>query len=192
MKKNKVKYGIKNVHYALETVAEDGSINYEKPEAWPGAVSLTLSATGEPSDFYADNMLFYRAPGAGGYEGDLETALIPDDFLVNVLGDRKDSAGGIIEDALPSTKNFALLFQFEGDTKATRHCLYHCNASRPELAGNTVETTATPETETLSFTASARPDNGWVKYRSTPEMADEIYNKWFDTVPEPVSEEQGE
>jgi len=69
-KKNKVKFNICNVHYALLTLGADGAVSFGTPVAMPGSVSLSLDPNGEPSNFYADGYAYYTVichrPGGGG------------------------------------------------------------------------------------------------------------------------------
>lgn len=190
---NKVKYGLKNVYYAVATIAADGSATYETPVRWPGAVNLSMDAEGDTNRFRADNIDYYVSEANGGYAGDFESALIPESFLTDVLGYVADSKGVLVEDAGAPTKAFALLFQFEGDQKATRHVLYNCTCSRPSVTGQTTDTTIEPQTETARLTAAsvynASLGKDIVKARSTAETDATTYNGWFENVYQPTAGE---
>lgn len=189
MDKNKVKYGLKSVYYAKGTIAADGSATYAPPVAWPGAVNLSMDAQGGMTKFRADNINYWVGQSNGGYEGDLESALIPDSFKKDILGYIEDSNGVLIEDAEAPTVPFALLFQFEGDKNATRHVLYNCTASRPSVSGKTTDEEIAPQTETASLTASSIYSDALgkniVKAKAAP--GDAPYDTWFDTVYQPAA-----
>ena len=182
---NKIKYGIKNVWYAVATIAANGSATYSTPVALPGAVSLSLDPQGDTSPFYADNIVYYTSIANNGYEGDLELAKIPDDFLKDVLGYGVDGNGALYEDANAAVVHFALMFQFEGDAHAKRHVLYNCTAARPSISGSTKEESIEPQTETLSITATtvynASYDKDVVKASVTPTESTQ-YNAWTSAV----------
>ena len=153
---NKVKYGLKNVYYAVATIdASTHAATYATPKAFPGAVSMSLDAQGELTPFRADNVDYWIGNSNNGYQGDLEMALITDDFRKDILGQVVDANGMLVELKDVEAVHFALLFQFEGDDKATRHVLYNCVAARPDVAGATKEASITPQTETVNITATS-------------------------------------
>lgn len=182
---NKIKYGIKNVYYAVATIAANGSATYTTPVALPGAVSLSLDAQGDINIFHADNIAYYTSVANNGYEGELELAKIPDTFLKDVLGYVEDKNKVLFEDAGAAVTHFALLFQFEGDAHARRHVLYNCTAARPSVSGSTKEESIEPQTETLSITATTvyhpEYDKNIVKASVTPGEATQ-YNGWLTSV----------
>lgn len=99
-KSNKVKFGLKNCHYAKATFDEDGSVTYAKPVRIPGAVSLSMDANGEIEPFYADNIAYYVVNNNSGYEGDLEIALIPESFLTDIMHEELDGNGVLAENEI--------------------------------------------------------------------------------------------
>lgn len=176
---NKVKYGLSRCYYATfnETAGTYGS-----PAQLPGAVSLSLEQQGETTPFRADNIDYWTSVSNNGYEGDLELALIPDAFLTDIMGEVADSTTGLqYEVANAKPKAFALLFQFEGDDKATRHVMYNCKASRPSVGSETTPDGAIePKTETISVKASARPTDNIVKAKC--KEGDTCYANFFSAV----------
>ena len=180
-KKNKVKFNICNVHYALITVDEDGDVTFGTPVAMPGAVSLSLEPNGEPSNFYADGSAYYTISNNMGYEGDLELAMVPESFRTDVLKESLDDNSVLVESANVETANFALLFEFDGDVKKIRHVLYNCSAARPNIESATNEEEIEVQTETLAITAAPLA-NGYVKARTGDSTTDTVYTGWYTSV----------
>lgn len=176
---NKVKYGLNNTHYAVVTEA-NGAASYGAPKPWPGAVSLTLSAAGENVTFYADDHAYFEENTNNGYEGSIEMALIPDAFRTDVLGDIIDSNGALIENANAKPKKFALMYEFDGDAKKTRHVLYSVLPIRPNLEGSTRTNTKEPKTETMNISARPALDTSDVKAKVNQDDAG--YDAFFTAV----------
>lgn len=179
---NKVKYNLKNVYAAkLTETVKDGvtTFTYDTPKPIPGAVSISLDAEGETKAFYADGIVYFRSVTNNGYSGDIEIALIPEWFRMDILQEVLDDKGVLVEKSgLSDTVKFALLFEFDGDIRSIRHVLYYCTASRPSLESETKEDTIEPSTEKLSITADPRSD-GLVKARSGDATDATAYDKAY-------------
>lgn len=178
-KSNKVKYGLKNCHYAKATFDEDGGVTYDTPVRIPGAVSLSLDANGEIEPFYADNIAYYVVNNNSGYEGDLEIALIPESFLTDIMHEELDGNGVLAENANAELEHFAFLFEFDGDQRHIRHVMYNCVASRPSIEGDTNEDSKEVKTDTLTLQATPLA-NGYVKAKTGTNTSDDVYNKWYE------------
>jgi phi13 family phage major tail protein len=185
---NKVTFGLKNVHYSTFTV-ENGVITYAAPVPIPGGIELSLEPRGDMVEFYADNMLYYSAQNNQGYNGTLSIANIPEKFSIDALGEEKDGTDMVLTEKLTSKgKQFALLFEFDGDKKGTRHVLYNCTANRPTVGSSTKTDSVEPNANELTFVASGREGDGSVKTKTTPSTPGEIYDGWYTEVYEPKSD----
>ena len=181
MANNKVKYNLKNAHYAMLQTSEEGVVSFGTPVALPGAVSISLDANGEPENFYADGTAYYVINNNMGYDGDLELALIPEDFRIEALNETLDDKKVLIENADSELNAFALLFEFDGDVKHIRHVLYNCSASRPGISGKTNEENREVQTETLTIKATPLA-SGVVKAKTGNETDAATYADWYKAV----------
>ena len=183
---NKVKFGLKNCPYAKATLDPDtNAVTFGTPVAIPGAVNLSLDPEGDTEPFYADDMVYYTTVANNGYSGDLEIALIPESFRKDILKETEDANGVLVEDSTVEPEHFALLFEFSGDKKKIRHCMYYCTAARPTIEGKTNEDTREVQTETLTIKATPL-SSGLVKAKTGNTTDTTVYNDWYKSVYMPV------
>ncbi len=179
---NKVKFGLSNVHIAKLTEA-DGVISYSKPFKVPGARSLTANPEGDITKFYADNIVYYISNSNQGYSGDLEIAMLIEEFLTEILGQIKDSNGALIENADDINARFALMGEIEGDKKKRRFVYYDCKAARPSSEMNTKEESVEPQTDKVAITMSPRTTDKAIKAVIEPSESNKaIYDTFFTKV----------
>ena len=189
MANNKVKFNLWNVYYAPLLTNTTSKIEYGTPIAIPGAVSLSLDPTGENTPFYADGAEYYTISNNMGYSGDLEIALIPESFRVDILKESPDSNKVLTENKDINVGKFALLFRFDGDIRAINHVMYNCSVSRPKIGSKTNEESKEVQTETL--TISAKPlVKGYVKAKTGDSTPQTVYDNWFKSVYLPVAAAQ--
>lgn len=181
---NKVQFSLKNVHYAPISTSEEGEVTFDTPIPIPGAVSLVLSRQGSEVKFIADGVVYYASYSNEGYSGTLTIALIPDHFRKTILKEVEDETDHVlVEYANVETRPFALLFEIEGDEKATRRVLYYCTVGVPGEDADG-QTQKTPKTEAMDITATALAD-GRTRARTTADTVDDAFNNWFKAVWEP-------
>jgi phi13 family phage major tail protein len=188
MPENKVIFGLKNCHYSV--VSEDpttGAIVYATPVALKGAVEISLEPRGETSDFYADDMLYFTTSTNAGYEATLTVANISREFRIDVLGETLEGTNNILEENTNQrTRKIAFMFEFDGDIKAVRHCLYNCTVTRPSLTSATKTETAEPQPQELSLIAAPTED-GLVKRSTTGDTPAAVYDAWYSAVYVPAA-----
>ena len=187
MAENKVGFGLSKLYYAIATIDDaNHTATYGSPKAFPGAVSLNMDAQGDRVIKRADNVDYWIGNANNGYEGDLEVARVSDAFLQDILGEVNDDNGVQVELKDVEAIHFALMFQFEGDKRGTRHVLYNCTASRPAVAGQTTEETIDPQNETVSIKASsiynAALGKEVVKAKTNENTDSTTYDGWYSAV----------
>lgn len=187
--KNKYHYDLKNVHYALGTKGEDGTITYAVPKRLRGAMSMDISAEGDTTKVRADGIDYIVVVSNNGYSGSITMVMVPDDFKADCLAEQVDATNKIqYEDAQAEPATFALLFEFVGDKKNKRHVLYSCTASRPSLKGENKDSQKEPDTEDLEITSSPAlltvngEEKTIVKSSTTMETEPTVYDAWYTEV----------
>lgn len=185
---NKVKFGLKNVYYALatETVGTSGTVTtYGTPAQFPGAVNMSVSASSDDNTiFRADDSDYYIVSGSSqGFDGTFECAYIPEAFETDVLGMTKDTNGVVCDLDSKTIKYVALLFEINGDESARRYMIPKVLFSNPGIEAETTGTDGNqPKTATLNFMASPRPDDGLARIHTGDTTATATYEGWFSTV----------
>lgn len=186
---NKVKFGLKNLYYAVATIADDGTTTYAAPVRLPGAVSLTMEPAGKNSTFYADDIAYFTTGGNIGYTGSITLAMIPDSFRAECLGEDNSNTGILIETSDASPKPFALMFEFTTDENAVKHVLYSCVATRPQISGNTKGESAEVSIETINITATPIMNAAMQKniVKAKADQTASAYSTWYTSVYQPVA-----
>ena len=181
MAENKVRFNLKNVYYAKETMTTTGA-TWATPVHIAGAVSLDLSAEGETSPFYADGIVFYQSISNNGYSGSLEMARFPDQMMQDIWGDTIGSTSKVLtENANTEPAKFALLYQVDGDEEEELYVMYNVSATRPNRGSQTIEATKDPQTQTSDITVTPLSD-GRVMAKTTKDTPTATKSAWFTSV----------
>ena len=121
-------------------------------------------------------MKYYHLAANNGYSGSLEMASFPDEMRQDIWGNTITSTGKmLVEDAEVDAKEFALMFEIDGDEEAERYCIYRVYADRPDVAGATKSESVEVQTQSCDLTAM-------VYYRTTSETPSATYSSFYSSV----------
>ncbi len=179
---NKVRFGLKNVYFSILT-EEAGVITYSTPTHWPGAKSITLDPQGETSTYYADNVAYYSTNSNNGYSGSLEMTYLPEEVKTAIYNNVVTKEGLLAEDANELPNNVALMFEFDGDKKATKHLFYRVVFARPSIEGETKEDTVDPKTTSIDITCLPVENEGHAWVKSDCFVGTSLYDTFYTTAP---------
>lgn len=179
---NKIRFGFKNVYYALLSETEDG-ITYGTPKKWAGAKSLSLDASGETSTFYADDIAYYTTSTSNGYSGTLEMAYLSDTVKKDIFNWQESEDGMLLEIASALPNDVALIFECQGDVNAKRHLFYRCTFGRPSFEASTKEESVEPQTESLDVTMTPVAVGDYDITKATATKGTAPYSSIFTTEP---------
>lgn len=184
---DKIKFGVKNVHYAKITKYDETTEKYTFGEIkkWPGCTAISLPAAGSLSETYADDVKYYVLDVNQGYDGNVDFLTMPEDVEINIFGNIKND-GVMYEKADVQGSEFALFGEFQGSESPKRWILYRCKASRPDFSGSTKEESVTPETISMDIQAMPRENDNVVKASVRKVDNAEKFAAWFTEIHEPV------
>lgn len=175
----KVQFGISNVHYAIKT-----STGYSAPVLMEGADTMTINNDGGGNDtIYKDNVKYYTRSSVNGKTGELQMAMFPESFLTDVLGQTAETGGGISEGPSDVGKEFALMWQIEGDEGGRRVVWFCCTSTVPTRTDTTITDSITEGMESVTITATPTEINGVKKTQYSCVTGDGNYANFFSAVP---------
>lgn len=184
-----IKYGLSHVKVAKRQIDSEGEVSYATPIDLPGAVSFSTELNQSEVSFYADNKLYYHTQAKTSEGGDLELADVPRQILLDYLGYVADENGGILETNSLTADKCAIMFQVETDEKARKFILYNCSLASGSEEYSTVESEVTPQTSTITVTASGEDVGDVTVFKKVLESTDADYEDAFKSVKMPVISE---
>lgn len=182
---NIVNWGLVQSGWAPITVNSSGNDTYGAVQKFKGLRSISFTANGDTPKVYADGTIVHVGKNNNGYTGTMEFTNPDEAFLQYVLGETLDGSNLQYEVLEPVVNRVALLWEWEGDQRRTRHCMYNCTISRPDLSAITKGDggTKTAQYMTLNIEAIPRSNDDIIKVRSRSNTTATVYNNWFTSVP---------
>ena len=116
---NKITFGLRNVHYALATFAED-TWTFDTPKDLIGAQEFSSELVGGTTQVYADDKIFHTLVSNSGATITLKLTELSDEFKKDIFGYALDSNNNLVEVVNADVKTFALGYEIQGDSKIVK------------------------------------------------------------------------
>lgn len=181
--KNKVVFGVSNLHVGTYDVGEGGIVTLGTPYKLPGTVNISLEPESEENKFYADNIVYWSAYSDNGLTGEIENALFDDTFLTTFMNYIELDDGGIAQIKGMQNKPVYMMFQGDGDAENRRLIFYNVTLGQITREYATTEDTVEPQTATLAFTVNGDNGTGITRVSYGPDS--DVYDTMFTTAPVP-------
>ena len=166
-------------------ITEDASGNFSYgpiqwlPDVTGGGREISSAPQGEMKEIYANGKCVVMVGEKAGYDVTLTLMSLLDDIEVAWLGNKRTTAGGILEVAddkpTPRIALLAAYEQFNSDTSYKVETYFYCAAQDPTRSAKTKEKTLDPDFPQYTIKSMPRPDNGYIlNTEYVNELATEI------------------
>ena len=167
---NKVQFGLSKWTVFKRIADNNGAPAWDSPVHIPGVTTCTRTAQVNSTDFYADNVLYWRGNADSGDEITVNAALIPNAVKAWMLGWKVDEKGALVRVTDGTPAEFAMAYQVEGDKTPRAKVVYSCIASIPNESAETKGENIAVQTEELTIRSKAIKISGH-------ETVDAVLNK---------------
>lgn len=171
MAKNKVEFGLSNLHVGLYTVADDGTVTMGEGMAIPGAKSISVDADADENSGYYDNVKYWSRYSSVSLSGTIEVATLPDEFLTTFCGYEETADGGLAENKAAQRPAVWFAFQTEGDAQSRRAIFYNVMLAPVKQDRNTMEDSIDLDDPQIDFTVVGDNATGYTRAAYNPDAA---------------------
>lgn len=185
---NKYMFNLKNVHYAVVTVGQDGVLQHGPVKRLMGTTELTMELEQSSEKHFSEGLVYFVTTSSAGYKGELSIYNVDSDFEKDVLGLKEDSKKVQYETMYDQTKEIALLFEVDGNEKEERHCLLRVKFSKPKYEYKTTNDKVDVPVLKLSYEGLSN-EHGIGRIKTYKETDGEVYKNWFNAVYKVTTEE---
>lgn len=188
--KDKVLYGVSNLHFGEYEVSATGEVTLGTPFHLPGTTSIELEPESDDNKTYADNVVYYSNYSNNGKSGTITNMLFSDEFKTRFLNYITLADGGVAEVKGMQSAPCYIMFQAEGDKLGRRFIAYNVALGQISRNYETTEDSIEPATGELPITING--DNGTGIIMVSYEKGNAAYNSLFSTPPVPALPSESE